>query len=150
MYHIVFSMKALLAFLLFSPLYASAQLAHVYTNNTEKIFYDTSKITVHWHNRDTTVWVKALLVKLEAFQSESPYAVLEDIPLRFVKEYAFWAVKPADIGTCTFPCYPSFKPILQNRIAQEIERTAETIAARERFIDSIFPPKRGLKLRKKR
>lgn len=90
------------------------------------------------------------MVKLEAFQDESKYASLEDVPLRFVKEYSFREVKPSDVGTCTFPCYPSFKPILQSRIAQEIERTAQKIAARERFIDSVFPPKRAVKLKAKK
>jgi hypothetical protein len=144
-------MKALLSlFLLLFPVCVSAQLTDAYTNQTEKIFYDTSRITVYWHNRDTTIWIKTLSVKLEAFQAESKYASLEDIPLRFVQDYSFREVKPGDIGKCTFPCYPAFKPILQSQIAQEIERTAQTIAARERFIDSVFPPKRAVKLRAKK
>lgn len=137
-------------FLLVFPVCVLAQLADAYTNSTEKIFYDTSRINVHWHKRDTSIWIKTLSVKLEAFQQENKYASLEDIPLRFVKEYSFWLVKPSDVGTCVFPCYPALKPILQSRIAQEIERTAQKIAARERFIDSIFPPKRALKLKAKK
>jgi hypothetical protein len=135
-----------LVFLLF-PVSVSAQLVNAATNSTEKIFYDTSRITVYWHKRDTTVWVKALTIKLEAFQAGTTFATLDDIPLRYVTDFSFRELKPSDVGTCTFPCSPAFKPILTSLIAQEIERVAKSIAARERYIDSLFPPRRAWKKR---
>lgn len=132
------------------PVSAPAQLVNAATNSTEKIFYDTSRITVYWHKRDTTVWIKALTIKLEAFQAGTAFATLDDIPLRYVTDFSFRELKPRDVGTCTFPCSPAFKPILESLIAQKIESVSRSIAERERFIDSLFPPRRAVRRKAKK
>lgn len=132
------------------PVSAPAQLVNAATNSTEKIFYDTTTINVHLSARDTTVWIKALTVKLEAFQTTSTFATLDDIPLRYVKSFTFQSLKPSDVGTCVFPCSPAFKPILTSLITQKIESVSRAIAKRERFIDSLFPPGRIWKKRPKK
>lgn len=130
------------------PLPLKSQFVESHTTSTEKIFYDTTAISVFLSAKDTMVWVKSLSVKLQAFQAGNVPSV-NDIPLRYINYFSSLTVKPRDVGTCAFPCSAALKPILANVIAREIERTRIAIAKRERLIDSLFPPEKAVKHKKK-
>lgn len=141
-------MKTLLALLMILSAPAlRAQFVFGADVKTETIYYDTTRIAVHLKAKDTTVYIKVLGVHPEAVQR---FASVNDVPVRLVKYYSSWEVKPSDVGTCALPCSSELKPRLKVLIAQEIERKRLSIEARERFIDSLFPPKRASKLKAKK
>lgn len=126
-------MKFLLALVLFificSPAYTqvSSKWTLAYPHNiTNRIYYDTSTVWASWDNGDTTIGIKALTVKMEAFKKK--YKSLDDVPLKYIENMNYFEATVSSVGGCTMPCSNEFQPIMDKIVKQAIAKRNEWLA----------------------